>query len=102
MAKNRNKKNKKNDTTSMDITTSTKAAAVDVPQSMDTSENIVSDQPRTASIRKVKGVQMKRQKNVRKMKAIAKAVSRTEKSATKVLKNESKTLRTQSAKKLYD
>lgn len=45
---------------------------------------------------------MKRTKNVRKMKAIAKAVSRTEKSATKVLKNESKTLRTQSAKKLYD
>ncbi|KAL8127183.1 hypothetical protein AgCh_014198 [Apium graveolens] len=98
MAKNRNKKNKKNGSTSMD----TEAAPVDVPQSMDTSENIVSNQPRTPSIRKVRGVQMKRTKNVRKKKAIAKAVSRTEKSATKVLKNESKTLRTQSAKKLYD
>ncbi|KAK2984718.1 hypothetical protein RJ640_004543 [Escallonia rubra] len=49
-----------------------------------------------------KGVQMKRTKNVRKMKAIAKAISQNEKSVVKVSKNESKTLRTQSAKKLYD
>lgn len=52
--------------------------------------------------RKAKGVQMKRTKNVRKKKAIAKAVSQNEKSVTKILKNERKTLRTQSAKKLYD
>ncbi|GJW07594.1 hypothetical protein Tco_1570017, partial [Tanacetum coccineum] len=37
---------------------------------------------------------MKRTKNKRKQKAIAKAVSKSEKSATKVEKNESKTLRT--------
>lgn len=45
---------------------------------------------------------MKRTKNVRKKKAIAKAVSQNEKSATKIEKNESKTLRTKSAKTLYD
>lgn len=49
-----------------------------------------------------KGVQMKRKKNVRKMKAIARAVAKTEKKVTKILKKESKTLRIQSAKKLYD
>lgn len=45
---------------------------------------------------------MKRTKNVRKQKAIARAVSQNEKSATKIQKNESKTLRTKSAKSLYD
>lgn len=45
---------------------------------------------------------MKRTKNARKMKAIAKAISKNEKSVVKVMKNESKTLRAQSAKKLYD
>ncbi|KAL6999441.1 hypothetical protein U1Q18_000603 [Sarracenia purpurea var. burkii] len=48
-----------------------------------------------------KGVQMKRTKNVRKMKARLKAVSKNEKSLEKILKNESKTLRTKSAKQLY-
>ncbi|GKD47770.1 hypothetical protein Tco_1276746 [Tanacetum coccineum] len=37
---------------------------------------------------------MKRMKNIRKQKAIAKAVSKSEKSATNVEKNESKALRT--------
>lgn len=52
--------------------------------------------------RKINRVQMKRKKNVRKMKAIARAVAKTEKKTTKLLKKESKTLRIQSAKKLYD
>ncbi|KAI7728976.1 hypothetical protein M8C21_025423 [Ambrosia artemisiifolia] len=68
---------------------------------MDTSETVASTTSQIS--RKIKkGVQMKRTKNVRKQKAIAKAVSQNEKSATKIEKNESKTLRTKSAKNLYD
>lgn len=52
--------------------------------------------------RKVKGVQMKRSKNVRKKAAIAKAEAKIEQLKEKVLKNESKLHRIQSAKKLYD
>ncbi|EEF36590.1 conserved hypothetical protein [Ricinus communis] len=51
---------------------------------------------------KVKGRPMKRSKNVRKMKAIAKAISKSEKSVEKVMKKDGKTARTQSAKLLYD
>ncbi|KAJ9567985.1 hypothetical protein OSB04_003951 [Centaurea solstitialis] len=98
MAKNRNK-SKKKASAAMNIDD----AAIVSPQvmAMDTSETVVSNQSQI--IRKVKkGVQMKRTKNVRKLKAIAKAVSQNEKSAAKIVKNEGKTLRTQSAKKLYD
>ncbi|XP_024977387.1 uncharacterized protein LOC112514965 isoform X2 [Cynara cardunculus var. scolymus] len=95
MAKNRNK-SKKKASTSMNID----EAAIVAPQAMDTSEVVASS--RSQISRKPKGVQMKRTKNVRRLKAIAKAVSQNEKSAAKVVKNESKTLRTQSAKKLYD
>ncbi|XP_038690948.1 uncharacterized protein LOC119989476 [Tripterygium wilfordii] len=52
--------------------------------------------------RKIKGRPMKRSKNVRKKKALAKAIASNEKSVEKVLKNDSKTIRTQSAKALYD
>ena len=45
---------------------------------------------------------MKRSKNVRKMKAIAKAISKNEITAEKGLKKDDKTTRTQSAKKLYE
>ena len=45
---------------------------------------------------------MKRSKNVRKMKAIAKAIANDEKYAEKNTKDESKKSRTQSAKLLYD
>lgn len=45
---------------------------------------------------------MKRSKNVRKMKAIAKAISASEKTVEKVLKNENKKSRVQSAKTLYE
>ena len=51
---------------------------------------------------KQKGRPMKRSKNVRKMKAIAKAMSSNEKSAEKIVKNESKKIRVQSAKTLYE
>lgn len=53
--------------------------------------------------RKVKkGVQMKRSRNVRKKKAIAKAISKDEKCSEKVLKLETKKVRVHSAKSLYD
>lgn len=45
---------------------------------------------------------MKRAKNVRKMKAIAKAISKNEKCVEKTLQHEGKKLKTQSAKMLYD
>lgn len=45
---------------------------------------------------------MKRSKNVRKKAAIAKAEAKIEQLKEKVLKNESKLHRIQSAKKLYD
>lgn len=45
---------------------------------------------------------MKRSKNVRKRKAIAKALSKNEMIAEKVLKSQNKLSRIQSAKKLYD
>ncbi|KAK3040302.1 hypothetical protein RJ639_028217 [Escallonia herrerae] len=100
MAKNRNKK-KRDGSSAMD--TASDQTVVNVPQAMDTSESAAPKQALSAPSRKVKkGVQMKRTKNVRKMKAIAKAISQNEKSVVKVSKNESKTLRTQSAKKLYD
>jgi hypothetical protein len=49
-----------------------------------------------------KGRPMKRTKNVRKMKAIAKAISKNEKYVEKTVKHESKKMQTQSAKVLYD
>lgn len=52
--------------------------------------------------RKIKGRQMKRTKNARKRKAVVRAISKREKAVEKVLKHESKTMRTQSAKLLYD
>ncbi|KAF5949108.1 uncharacterized protein LOC114324050 [Camellia sinensis] len=100
MAKNRNKK-KRNDSTAMDIASD--QTVLDLPQAMDTSESAAPKAPLgTSTIKLKRGVQMKRSKNVRKMKAMAKAVSKNEKSLEKILKQESKTSRTQSAKKLYD
>jgi hypothetical protein len=49
-----------------------------------------------------KGVQVKRSKNVRKMKAIAKAISKNEQAEEKVQKAKGKKTRVQSAKSLYD
>ncbi|CAI9784147.1 unnamed protein product [Fraxinus pennsylvanica] len=103
MAKNRNKK-KKNGSGLMDMDVKSDDHKVtDIPQAMDTSETVASNAFAGGSPRKKKlGKQMKRSKNVRKMKAIAKAISLNDKSEEKISKNESKTLRTKFAKKLYE
>ncbi|XP_057947760.1 uncharacterized protein LOC131143464 [Malania oleifera] len=99
MAKNRNKK-KRNGVVPMDVTDQ---IISDIPQAMETSESVPSVAAAGAPNRKMKkGVQMKRSKSARKMKAIAKAISKNEQSREKVLKKDSKKLGTQSAKMLYD
>ncbi|KAH7546512.1 hypothetical protein FEM48_Zijuj01G0208600 [Ziziphus jujuba var. spinosa] len=100
MAKNRNKK-KRNGVLSMDIT---EALVSELPQAMDTSESGAHNNPAAGApaIKVKKGRPMKRSKNARKQKSIEKAIGANEKTVEKVLKNESKKLRTQSAKLLYD
>ncbi|XVF78058.1 hypothetical protein PTKIN_Ptkin14bG0097800 [Pterospermum kingtungense] len=99
MAKNRSKK-KRNGVTSMDLT---EGAVPDLPQAMDTSETGEQKPDGVAAkIKTKKGRPMKRSKNVRKMKAVAKAIAKNEKYGEKNLKIESKKSRTQSAKLLYD
>ncbi|KAK6131573.1 hypothetical protein DH2020_034684 [Rehmannia glutinosa] len=101
MAKNRNKK-KKNGSNEMAVDVAS-AVVRDASQAMDTSETVASSVSVGGHLRKMnKGRPMKRSKNVRKMKAIAKAVSLSEKSEEKISKTESKTLRTKFAKNLYD
>ncbi|KAF4346645.1 hypothetical protein F8388_004550 [Cannabis sativa] len=98
MAKNRNKK--KRDSSAMEVT---EDLVSDVPQAMDTSEtgarNVATGAP---NMKVKKGRPMKRSKNVRKMKSIAKAISKSEKTVEKVLKHDDKKSRTQSAKLLYE
>ncbi|XP_062077931.1 uncharacterized protein LOC133782614 [Humulus lupulus] len=98
MAKNRNKK--KRDSSAMEVT---EDLVSDIPQAMDTSEtgarNVAAGAP---SMKVKKGRPMKRSKNVRKMKSIAKAISKNEKAVEKVLKHDDKKSRTQSAKLLYE
>ncbi|XP_022862391.1 uncharacterized protein LOC111382599 [Olea europaea var. sylvestris] len=103
MAKNKNKK-KKNGSGLMDMDVkSDDHKVMDIPQAMDTLETVASSAFAGGPLRKKKmGKQMKRSKNVRKMKAIAKAISLNDKSDEKISKNESKTLRTKFAKKLYE
>ncbi|CAI9088593.1 OLC1v1022969C1 [Oldenlandia corymbosa var. corymbosa] len=100
MAKNRNKKRKsENGSAAMDLTSD--YTVVSAPEAMDTSEVAV----RKSAVGlhgKKKGVQMKRAKNVRKMKAVAKALSKMEQEEEKMSKIENKMLRIKSAKKLYD
>ncbi|KAF7836775.1 uncharacterized protein G2W53_011634 [Senna tora] len=99
MAKNRNKKNR-NGAISMDTG---EPSVSEVPQAMDTSESGAQDPVSGAPNMKIKkGRPMKRSKNVRKKKAIEKAIAQNDKSAEKILKNESKKTRVQSAKVLYD
>ncbi|XP_054795080.1 uncharacterized protein LOC129300537 [Prosopis cineraria] len=97
MAKNRNKK-KRNDAVSMDIS---EPSAGEIPQAMETSEPGAQGSG-APSMKIKKGRPLKRSKNVRKMKAIEKAISASEKTAQKISKNQSKKLRVQSAKVLYD
>ncbi|KAL1299431.1 hypothetical protein HN51_043967 [Arachis hypogaea] len=107
MAKNRNKK-KRNGAVSMDTT---ETSVSEAPQGfmvgvapMDTSES--GDQSTFSAATnmnmKQKGRPMKRSKNVRKMKARAKAISANEKCAVKIAKNEDKKVRVLSAKTLYE
>ncbi|XVF18985.1 hypothetical protein REPUB_Repub11eG0071700 [Reevesia pubescens] len=98
MAKNRNKK-KRNAVASMDTSEGT---VPDIPQAMDTSETGVPKPDSGGAKIKMKARPMKRSKNVRNMKAVAKAIAKNEKYAEKNSKNESKKSRTQSAKVLYD
>ncbi|XP_004487664.1 uncharacterized protein [Cicer arietinum] len=100
MAKNRNKKNK-NGTVSMDTTDTFVSEA---PQAMDTSESVAKIKVAASTNLKIKqnGRPMKRSKNVRKVKAIAKAISANEKSVEKISKNDNKKSRVQSAKTLYE
>ncbi|XP_077242102.1 uncharacterized protein LOC143882504 [Tasmannia lanceolata] len=100
MAKNRSKKQQKDGAVSMEISAETH---VDLPQAMDTSEVTTSNLALGVGNRKIKkGIRMKRSKNLRKLKAIEKAVCKSEKLEVKISKNKSKMLRTQSAKSLYD
>ncbi|KAK8312873.1 hypothetical protein V6Z12_D01G072100 [Gossypium hirsutum] len=93
MAKNRNKK-KRSGVSSMDVNEGT---VPDLPQAMDTSET-GGQKPdsATAKLKTKKGRPMKRSKNVRKMKAVEKAIAKNEKYAEKSSKTESKKSRTQS------
>uniref|UniRef100_A0A0D9X0C1 Uncharacterized protein n=1 Tax=Leersia perrieri TaxID=77586 RepID=A0A0D9X0C1_9ORYZ len=112
MAKNRNKKNKAKKggggIAAMDTSEGAPAASTQLgaPEPMDTSEGKQASSVSAAltSINKKikKGVQIKRSQNVRKMKAVARAISKNEKSEEKVLKAKSKKSRVQSSKSLYD
>uniref|UniRef100_A0A7N0SW56 Uncharacterized protein n=1 Tax=Kalanchoe fedtschenkoi TaxID=63787 RepID=A0A7N0SW56_KALFE len=106
MAKNRNKKEKRDGVASMDVSESTPSSH---PQEMDTSESIAvastagAPKPSTdVSMKAKKGRPMKRSKNLRKKLAVAKAVSKSEQSLEKVSKKQNKASRTQSAKLLYE
>ncbi|KAM0952420.1 hypothetical protein DsansV1_C03g0036221 [Dioscorea sansibarensis] len=103
MAKQRSRKKNKDSGAAaapMDVSS---AKTGDTPQAMDTSEAATSNpalKPSTGKIKK--GIPLKRAKNLKKQKAIARAVINSEKSAEKVLKSKTKTSRIQSAKTLYE
>lgn len=99
MTKKGNKK-KKNGSANMAVdVASPDDLVIDKSEAMDTSENVASG----GSLRKMKkGRVMKRSNNMRKVKAVARAVSQNEKSLEKISKSESKALRTKIAKNLYD
>ncbi|KAJ0251478.1 hypothetical protein HA466_0124290 [Hirschfeldia incana] len=102
MAKSRNKK-KRDDDVSMDVS-ETKSVSESAPQAMDTSETGDAKlAARTRILTSVKkGKPMKRTKNARKMKAVAKAIAKNDKYEEKATKDVSKKQRTLSAKKLYE
>ncbi|XP_062188609.1 uncharacterized protein LOC133891915 [Phragmites australis] len=110
MAKKRNKKNKAKNgggATTMDTSEGGPSASIaaEAPQPMDTSEGkqASSSSAALSSIRKIKkGVLIKRSINARKMKAVARAISKNEKSEEKIQKAKCKKTRIQSAKSLYD
>ncbi|XP_056859280.1 uncharacterized protein LOC130508086 [Raphanus sativus] len=103
MAKSRNKKKKRDDDVSMDVS-DTKSVSEAAPQAMDTSETGDTKlAPRTRNLTSVKkGKPMKRTKTARKVKAVAKAIAKHDKYEEKASKNVSKKQRTLSAKLLYE
>ncbi|XP_074565828.1 uncharacterized protein LOC141822287 [Curcuma longa] len=106
MAKNRSKRGKnKNDLNkggAMSIDVSTDAVP-DAPQPMDMSEGKNSNSFLGAIDRKIKKAgRVTRSKNLRKLKRVAKAITKNEKGEEKQLKMKSKTQRVQSAKTLYE
>ncbi|CAA0815935.1 Unknown protein [Striga hermonthica] len=103
MAKNRNKK-KKNASNEMAVDVAVADhTTTDEAQAMDTSETAASGASVVGALRKTKkGRPMKRSQNARKMKAVARAIAKSEKRVEKNSKSETKTLRTKFAKHLYD
>ncbi|CAG7887812.1 unnamed protein product [Brassica rapa] len=103
MTKSRNKKKRGDDAVSMDVS-ETKSVSESAPQAMDTSET--GDAKLAARTRNLtsakKGKPMKRTKNARKVKAVAKAIAKNDKYEEKASKHVSKKQRTLSAKKLYE
>ncbi|XP_075476356.1 uncharacterized protein LOC142517789 [Primulina tabacum] len=96
MGKNRNKKKNGSEPMATD-------SFLSFSEVMDASEAVAPKPTASESFRKVKkGRPMKRSKNARKMQAVAKAMSQIEKTEVKILKGESKTARTDFAKRLYD
>ncbi|RWR90794.1 hypothetical protein CKAN_01991100 [Cinnamomum micranthum f. kanehirae] len=74
-----------------------------IPEAMDISEVTVSKPVLGVGNRKIKkAAAMKRSKNLRKMKGIEKAISKSEHSEEKISKSKIKVQRIQSAKSLYD
>ncbi|CAL9760267.1 unnamed protein product [Musa acuminata subsp. burmannicoides] len=101
MAKNRNNKTKNESNPKKDgavpIDASTEAVV------MDTSDGNPSNPALGAINRKIKkAIPVKRSKNIRKLKLIAKAIANSEKGEEKQSRNKSKMLRIHSAKSLYD
>ncbi|RWR90792.1 hypothetical protein CKAN_01990900 [Cinnamomum micranthum f. kanehirae] len=115
MAKKRNKK-KRDGAISMELSADTNSGGHDfnflkdfylfpviVYAAMDTSEVTVSKPVLGVGNRKIKkAAAMKRSKNLRKMKGIEKAISKSEQSEEKISKCKIKVQRIQSAKSLYD
>uniref|UniRef100_A0A1J3CG43 Uncharacterized protein n=1 Tax=Noccaea caerulescens TaxID=107243 RepID=A0A1J3CG43_NOCCA len=100
MTKSRNKK-KRDDAVSMDVS-EPKSVSEAAPEAMDTTET--GDAKPAARARNLtrKGKPMKRIKNVRKMKAVNKALDLNDKYSQRASKNKTKAQRTLEAKKLYD
>ncbi|KAL0339456.1 UNVERIFIED_CONTAM: hypothetical protein Sangu_1467700 [Sesamum angustifolium] len=103
IVKNRNKK-KKNGSREMVIDVFVADHLIgNESQAMDTVETIASSDSAGGSVWKIKKERpMKRSKNVRKMKAVAKAISQSERSVEKISKSEGKTLRSKFFKNLYE
>ncbi|KAK9156218.1 hypothetical protein Sjap_003698 [Stephania japonica] len=106
MGKSSNKKKKEKQrrgSAGMAMNISEESHLLNFSEAMDTSETGASAQVLGVLGRKIKkGAPTSRSKNLRKKKAIEKAISLSEKSEEKILKNENKSSRTQSAKRLYD